>query len=506
MYKVLRSDRDAYITNRVIKGTRTLSGNVGSAGTLDLYKLYGITLSGSTPNTELSRLLVHFDLQPLRDLVGSGDVDLSNNSFSCTLKLFDVYGGQPTPNNFTAAVFPLSRSFVEGLGRDVVYYSDNDVCNFLSGSRAQGAWLAQGCAFGGGLPGLVDYVTASTSINSGTSLAVTQSFVTGEENLEVDVTLIVSATLAGLLPDEGFRISFNDSIENDVRTYFVKRFASRTAYDESKRPKLIIRYDDSIQDDNQQLFFDSSGSVFFYNYVHGALANLTSGSSLVQITGSNSITLKLETEVSGGWYTSTFTGSQHRNGVNYVQGTYSASVYLSSTNPVFASKLLQSSSVTFVPIWGSLDGTVSFMTGTAITVQPPQRGHTQLNSQRFTVTAHCLSDCYDSNEKTVVRVHIFDALSPKIKVSRLPIESAGLVIRDVHYQVRNNITDVIEIPFDTQKNSTRLSSDASGMFFTLDVSNLTPNMTYVIDIMTSIGANKHIYKAASPSFRVNDVR
>ena len=43
-------------------------------------------------------------------------------------------------------------------------------------------------------------------------------------------TTETSATLAGDLPDSGFRISFADYLEEDTYTYFVKRFGSNAGY------------------------------------------------------------------------------------------------------------------------------------------------------------------------------------------------------------------------------------------------------------------------------------
>lgn len=507
MYLILRPDKDAYIQDRVITNERTHSGNVGAAGSLDLFKLYGTTLSsGSTPNIELSRLLIHYDLQPLRDLITAGKVDPNNSSFTCTLKLFDVFGGQPNPVNFTLNVHPLSRSFDEGLGRDVVYYADNDVCNFISGSRSQGAWLLSGCNLAGGLPGSVDYITASTLVAGGSSLKSSQLFETGEEDLEVDVTLAVSATVAGLLPDEGFRIAFDETLETNQRTYFVKRFASRTAFNEDKRPRLIVKFDDSIQDDSQSLFFDSTNFLFLYNYIRSIPANITSGTLLTPITGTNSLVLKLATEISGGWYTLAFSGSQHKNGIFPVAGVYSSSVLLSSTNSTFASKLAQSGSVKFVPIWGSIDGTVSYFTGSTITAYPSQRGPSTLDNKRYIVAVRGIKDVIFTNEKPILYVHIFDDTVASSMASRLPITHPGAVVRDVHWQIRDNITGIVEIPFDTEQNSTRLSSDATGMFFKLDASNLTRERSYVIDILVITGTNRQVYKNASPIFRVSDFR
>ena len=121
MYRILTASKDTYITNKIINNSfRATDANVGEAGTIDLFKLYNeSTLTGTTNPIELSRGLIKFDLSPLRALTSS-NLDITDSSFKCTLKLHDVYGGQTTPSNFKLIVFPLSRSFDEGIGRDVV--------------------------------------------------------------------------------------------------------------------------------------------------------------------------------------------------------------------------------------------------------------------------------------------------------------------------------------------------------------------------------------------------
>jgi hypothetical protein len=500
MFKVLRADKDAYITDRVVDDVRVVSGNVGAAGALDLFKLYGISSSGSNPNVELSRLLIHFDLTDLQTLYTDGKVDVTNPSFSARLNLMDVYGGQPTPSNFTVSVFPLSQSFDEGLGRDVVYYADNDVCNFLTASRPDNLWILSGANDGGNATGSHDYVSELGS----TSMESTQLFVTGEEDLDIDVTSALSATLVGQIPDSGFRVSFSSTLENDTRTYFVKRFGARKAFNPDKHPRLVIRYDDSIQDDTQALELESSGTLFMYNYSQGTLANLVSGSST--LTGSNSIGLRLLTPISGGFREFSFTGSQHTNGVNPVTGIYSASVLVPSTDSAVAAHLLATGSVKFTPIWGSLDGTVAFLTGSSVTFYPPSRTAKVLDNTRYTITCIGIHPSHPSTDQVVVRVNIFDHDSPRVFLVKEPLELPGIVIRDVHYSVRDAITSEVVIPFDTTYNSTRVSSDAGGMFFTLDMSSLTNTRAYTIDILVHSNGSQHVYRDTSAVFRVNDLQ
>ena len=136
MYRILSGSKDAYITNKIIANSfRATDANTGQAATVDLFKLYAESVSGSdsTP-IELSRGLVKFNLEPLRELTSSF-LDISHSSFKCTLRMSDVYGGQTCPSNFKLIVFPLSRSFDEGMGRDIVTFADLDTCNFISSSK-----------------------------------------------------------------------------------------------------------------------------------------------------------------------------------------------------------------------------------------------------------------------------------------------------------------------------------------------------------------------------------
>lgn len=503
MYRVLKADKDTYITNKFVNGVQVKSGNLGTAGTIDFYKLYGITITSSstglTPQTELSRGLIHFDLNPLKDLYNNNKIDITHSSFKCFLSLKDVYGGQTTPNNFTLDIFPLSASFDEGFGKDSSYYTDKDVSNFISASTL-GPWLSEGCAFGGGATQNCDYITSSVTLPD---TKVSQYFSTGEENLLVDVTQIISATLKGELPDSGFRISYKDTLESNKYSYFVKRFASRHAYDETKHPKIIVKFDDSLQDDTSNLYLDSpdGSSLFLYNYVHNNPTNLLSAS--LEVTGSNCLLLELRSEASGsGPYSLFFTGSQHKLGNNSVVGIYSASVTLPLSNSNLSLSLSQTGSVEFTPIWSSLDKTVSYVTGSTITAHAPVRTSRIINTKKYTVNVIGTRSDYSEDEEANFRVNIFDENSPIIRAKRLPIDLPGVVLRNSHYAIRNSVTNEYVIPFDTTHNSTKLSSDSYGMYFKLSTSALPSLRSYVVDIMLNVGSEQQKYLNASAVFRV----
>jgi hypothetical protein len=495
MYKIIKSDKDTYITDRVIEGERVYNSNVGIAGSIDLFKLYGATLNGSTPNVELSRALIHFDISEIKELFSSGKLDPSHPSFFARLQMTDVYGGQPTPDKFTLVVSPLSKSFEEGHGKDVSLYTDLDISNFLTSSFNDEKWIGVGCSESGSLGTICDYFTGSFESS--------QYFKTGEEDLDVDVTATISGTLAGVIPDNGFRVSFSQLEENNLRTYFVKRFASRQAYDESKHPRLVIGFDDSLQDTTQGMTFDSTATTFLFNYDRGEPTNLRTPAG--EITGSNCIALTLKLPRSGGISEFIFTGSQHYVGNLPATGIYSASIFLPSNNPHISAALSVSGSVNFTPVWTSLNGSSVFLTGSKLTVHPPKRGGNYLSPKKFIVSAYGLNDVHSTTESVNVKVNIFDYSSPLIKTVKLPVDSPGTlqgIVSDAFYSIREISSQKTIVPFDPEKGSTRISSDATTMFFKFDMSNLTPERSYVVDVMLKVGGEKQVYRDASPVFKV----
>lgn len=142
MYRILKCDKDSYITNKVIKTanpalTGAVDANVGQAGTIDLFKIRSTVTSLSSSvyvtssRIESSRALLHFNLDPLRAITGS-ILDFTHPSFKCVLKLSDIYGGQTTPSNYSLALYPLAKEFSEGRGMDVVGFQDLDAVNWLT--------------------------------------------------------------------------------------------------------------------------------------------------------------------------------------------------------------------------------------------------------------------------------------------------------------------------------------------------------------------------------------
>ncbi len=482
------ASHDAYITNKIInQNLRVEDANVGRAGTLDLFRLYGETLfKGTGSQDEVSRILVKFDYGKLRSLTGS-KADLNSDNFSAKLKLFDVRGGHPVPSNFTVIVHPLSQSFDEGVGKDVSGFTDIGSTNFITASISNGvvsAWHRSGANAEGLMGDSVDII-GSGNLGSGVEkLFSTQFFPEGTEDLVVDVTKVVSSTIAGQMKNHGFRISFSGSDESDSKSRFIKRFASRHVANPYIRPKIEVSFDDSIQDHRGNFLFDVSGSLFLQNYNRSSLANLVSGST--QISGDSCLKVKLKK----GQYEFTSVASQHKAGTHNesVKGLYSASFGISSVEnskisrkKTLAQLISDEKSVEFTEFWYSNDGSVGFHTG-SITISLSDR-EDNLGLGNLEVYAINAKSSYSKEDEERIRIFAIDHDEEFSKPRKKAYSRKSKVFENVYYRVRDADSLKIIFDFDEEKKSTRISTDSKGMFFDFHFDVLPHGRSYLFEYL-----------------------
>ena len=73
---------------------------------------------------------------------------------------------------------------------------------------------------------------------------------------------------------------------------------------------------------------------------------------------------------------------------------------------------------------------------------------------------------------------------------------------NIFYRVREVATNTVVIPFDTENESTKLSSDSNGMNFFFKMVNLPKGKIYCFDLLVKDYAENRIYKEASGRFKV----
>lgn len=529
---------DTYIHNKIVSQTRLTDANVGRAGVLDLYKLYGETtlptderVSGSAgdfnldttgddkPDTsiELSRILMKFDFSKLQELTGS-KIDLNSSNFNAQLKLFDVRTGHAVPSNFTVMAIPLSQSFDEGVGKNISSYNDIDVANFLTASYSNGTnntWFGDGASVSGSLGDLnVDLVeTADFEDGSGTrNLVFNQTFLEGTEDLSLNITPFVSASLAGQIKNHGFRISLTGSEEKDDKSRFIKRFASRHVTNTRIRPRVEVSFDDTSVDHHQNFFFDVTGSLFLKSFDRRGAANLVSGSAgaLQQVTGNNCLKLKLER----GEFTYTAQASQHQAGTlnssndRYQAGIYSASFAIPSQetalvdrDTTLAQLIARDGEVKFDQYWVSNDETFAYHTG-SVTIKRQFRTAGNFISSEPLLHATNVKQAYDVDDEIRVRLFGRDLLSEQEGASKVPITRKTVVFEDVFYRVVDVDSNEKMFEFGESDNSTRVSTDSEGMFFDFHVDVLPRGRSYSFEYLILNRGSREIVQDKNVVFRV----
>ena len=347
------------------------------------------------------------------------------------------------------------------------------------------AWFVSGAGAGGllGSPD-IDYITSGNLGSGVVDFSNTQTFVKGTEDLSIDVTKIVSATIAGLIPDEGFRLSFSDSEENDQKTRFVKRFASRHVSNPLLRPKIKIQFDDSIKDDGADFEFDSPGTIFLQSFNGSVPQNIVSGSTFSQIVGNNCLLLQLNK----GQFNFYATGSQYSSGTgtNYAEGVYSSTFAISSADntilnvsstQTLADAIAFSGSITFATYWKSLDNTIAYHTG-SLTIKRPAFAQGNFTTRKPQLRITNSNPYYTTSDKVRFRVFGVDLVYQFDTPVKRKRKLESLIYDRVYYQVFDRFSGNIVIPYDSVNNSTLLSTDTEGMFFDFDIQALVPGRSY----------------------------
>ena len=501
MYLVFTASKDTYITNKIIStSARATDANLGAASTLDLFKLYDETnISGETTPRELSRALIKFNLQDISASLQS-KTSFDDSSFKCTLKLHDVQGSQIAPANFTLAIFPLSQSFDEGKGKDVSAMAYLGRCNWLTASYTNTniTWNSGGASASGTLGAANIDIIEDGSIGGSTVYFVkSQTFENGAEDLEVDVTAIVSASMCGFLPNHGFLIAYSGSQEHDHQSRFVKRFASRHTRSPYNRPKLIVRYDDSRIDRNENFEFNVTGSLFLESFSRGSRTNLISGSAASSVTGHNCVLLKLHT----GSYSSYFTGSQYYSSGVQKSGIYTASFaidqYVSSSvtsDSTIAQFAAASGSITFGQEWLSLDENISYFTG-SLTIDTQNNVITSGRS-KFSIDTVNLAPEYRLTDEPEIELFVRD-LVKQHKSVRLPRKLSSMILNQAYYRIKDAYSGKILTPFVKNGNGTRISCRKDGMYFQPSFKHLIEGKVYTIEILVIENGTERVHDTKS---------
>lgn len=215
---------------------------------------------------EHSAALLNFDLGSLKSeyvVNRSTSVFSDTPKFKAFLKLIDVGKSSTRPKDFSLKLSVLNNDFKEGLGKDVIQFSDLDDANFINlDSKNNVNWTNQGIVSNEDL-----------HIDDSKFTFSDFEFKTGKEDLEIEITDYVHEFFKGTqanptVSKESFVVYFPVEKLFDNNTYFVKRFGSRNLKNKSFIPQLILKInDDEIENiiTNKKRFVDNEENFYLFN-------------------------------------------------------------------------------------------------------------------------------------------------------------------------------------------------------------------------------------------------
>ena len=306
-----------------------------------------------------------------------------------------------------------------------------------------------------------------------------KSFDTGFEDLEVDVSHLVEDWIKG--PDNdglsnfGFGVQLTGSDESATESYYTKMFFARGSQFFHKRPVIEARWDDSKKDNRGDFFLSSSlvpasdnlMNLYLYNVVRGQLTDIPAvGANEMEVSiysGTAAPTGdKLFLPVGGGVKA---TGHINITASHVETGIYSCSFPYAS-----------SSITSIYDVWHS--GGIEYHTGSVVTVKTFDSQDYNLD-QRYVSKVTNLRAVYDKGEKVRFRLYTRQKdWSPTIyTVASNDIETS--IVDNAYYRFVRVSDNLEVIPFGTGSlNHTRLSYDASGSYFDLEMSLFDSDTVY----------------------------
>ncbi|HEU5118708.1 MAG TPA: hypothetical protein VFT74_19090 [Isosphaeraceae bacterium] len=438
--------KDTFITNdfRYPNYTRLSGANVGASEELDVFKRAGISgAAGDIASSSLARILMQFDFSQYAALTASGDIPSTGVSFR--LRMNHKTAACTHPTSFDLVVLPVSSSWDEGRGKDVDL-GDSGFANWVK-RTSTAYWATPGGDFA---------VSPSFSAH----------FDDGTEDLEVDVTQLVTGWLDGTIPNNGLGVMMTSSIEDDsvYIDFYQKKFYSRQTDFDDRVPYIEARFDDSTRDDRVNMAWGRSGSLYLYNIVGGSYQDLPSNDLYVAVSDASGVLTYL-------------TASR-----GVMPGIYSASLCLPTGSGLYSGSV-------FYDSWfsGSYDyGTGSF----SLTSSLPRQSVSQ---RPLTARIRNMRDEYSPEDVEVFEVFFRKQQSILPVFQTASLGSTPYIVEQAYYAIENDSTRERVIPFGTgSEHQTRLSYGAEGNSFRLFMRNLHSGNVYRIIFLVYEGGRQQV--------------
>lgn len=436
------------------------SGNLSNMGKADSGEIFAIFnsngISTQSYQNDESRLLFKFDIAAIL-----ADTEIPTSTAGYYLRLFNVKHDSTLPRNFILVTHPITKSWEEGDGLDIDNYLDTGSANWLSASSGV-PWQYTGSDFNA-------------------TYSYSQTFEKGHEDLEIDITSLVSVWKSGTLGNNGIVVKLTSSQEYTSQSYYKKSFSMRGTQYWFSRPCIEIRWQDARFDDRNNSYYSSTfapgddnlNSIYLYNKVRGQLVDIPgigTGSIYVSLfTGSTATQSCFNAAATGSWVAT---------------GTYRAQFYSTYTGTLY--DFWHSNVPVQIP-------TSSYFSSTIVMKNFLEDYYT--SNDEFIITMPNLKGIYNANDKSRLDLVVRKRAWRANVYTTMTEEQSKEYIKKAYYQVRRALDSKIVVDFGSGSlNHTLLSYDKDGNYFNLNMNLFEPDYQYEIAYVFDIEGKKILQK------------
>ena len=297
-----------------------------------------------------------------------------------------------------------------------------------------------------------------------TSPVFSQTFTTGLEDLEIDVSELVEEWITGSAgggkENYGFGIKLADATETASKSFFTKKFFGKDSEFHYQKPVLEARWDSSRKDDRGYFYASSSlvsanenlNNLYLYNSVRGRLRDYPVAPTFVGIRASATAAV----------------------GSNIA----SASVSKIATGVYKAQIAVNTALTTVYDMW--YNGSTGYHTGSISVKSFEAKGYNP--EDIYVLSMPGLRNEYRKNQTHRLNLYVREKnWSPNIHTQAVRASIPSFIIPSASFQLRRCIDDFIVVPYGTGSTShTGLSYDVSGNYFDLDTTYLEAGYLYDI--------------------------
>lgn len=444
-----------------------------------------------------SAVLIKFKTSELKDIWAVNGLTGAFSNYKSEIILKDVSTGQAKPKEYSLSCYTLKKSFLEGLGKDTINFSDSDTANFTNLNRTD-VWA---------IPGFV------SKISDVVEDEIDRFYIAnGEEDIKLDITSYTNNIITDPdFNDFGILITLSDEYLYDTKSYFVKRAGSRHLLNKNLVPSLNVIIDDSqynidhsefdnvehkISDNTFNFYLVNDKNNIYnpfilptgYDQISHKIVN-NKGDSIIEIQNADNISDFIGNNILGIKTKGIdILGTEFLNPENFELAqstgklTFKSQWYYTDSNAIKSDLLIESKDI-------------------EITYYNKDSKN---NLENLYVTIKFDKDLTANNSDYKMSVYLID-LKEKVSASKKPYNLKSKNIGNIFYKIidKDTVKTLVDIDSSTSKNGTKLKYNGTCYTGKVFISELFKNKNLNIELhnLDDIG-NTKILKNNNISFKV----